>query len=98
MYIRRTGIFGWVAAAIVLATGCKKSETPEQTATAANKNASNEPAAVVHWAGIKWLATDPSAAGFLKIWRLPESQNLMTQTLDKLALAPWRLSGTNVAP
>ena len=36
------------------------------------------------------VAADPNGAGFLKIWRLPESANLKAQTLDKLALAPWQ--------
>jgi hypothetical protein len=44
------------------------------------------------------LANEPGAAGFMKIWQLPETQRLKTQTLDKLALAPWLLSGTNRLP
>jgi hypothetical protein len=47
---------------------------------------------------MKRLANETNAAGVLKIWRLPETEKLKAQTLDKLALAPWRLSGTNRPP
>jgi len=41
------------------------------------------------------IAQQTNGAGFLKIWRLAESEKLKSQTLDKLALAPWRAAATN---
>jgi len=41
----------------------------------------------VHWLGKKAISAETNAAGFMKIWNLPESARLEAQTLDKLALA-----------
>jgi hypothetical protein len=71
--------------------GCKPSQaTPPESGASLN-----DPVVTTHWVGIKHLSRDPSAAGFLKFWRLPESERLKMQTLDKLAAAPWRLASTN---
>jgi len=65
---------------------------------------SNPPGDVstIHWLGKKRLATDTNAASVMAIWNLPETARLGTQTLEKLALAPWRLlkndAATNGAP
>jgi len=45
----------------------------------------------IHWRGKQSLAADTNAAAFLTIWDMPESVRLVNQTLDKLALAPWRM-------
>ena len=82
-----------------LGNGCKKSEPSEsQTGGSANQPVPSNPVATVHWIGMKRLAKETNAAGVLKILRLPETEKLKAQTLDKLALAPWRLSGTNRPP
>lgn len=56
----------------------------------------------VHWMGKEKLGAETKAAGFMRIWREPVSARLEAQTLDKLALAPWRLlrgdAATNGAP
>jgi len=78
--------------------------------------ASNDPAAIAepqtvarfHWIGIDHLAANANAAGFMKLWNLPETKRLATQTLDKLALSltggeppvgtNYRISITDYAP
>lgn len=96
MYIRNIGIYAFAIVILALGNGCKKSEQSQSQAVSASKPpAENEPVATVHWLGMKRLATERNAAGFLKKWRLPETDALVAQTLDKLALAPWLLSGTN---
>lgn len=85
---------GLVCLLVALCGGCKKSAASQSQPPPW----ANEPVVTLHWSGIKHLSTDPTAAEFLKIWHLPETGKLLDQTLDKLALAPWRLSGTNPPP
>jgi hypothetical protein len=59
--------------------------------------AGNSPALELHWVGKRKLAGDPDAAGLMKIWGLPQGQNLERQTLDKLAVSFWRGKDTNSA-
>jgi hypothetical protein len=94
MYIRTTGIWALVCSVFVVGTGCKKSDAnaPQSEAT------DNSPVATVHWMGAARLTKEANATGFLKIWRLPETDRLRAQTLDKLAIAPWLLSSTNRPP
>jgi hypothetical protein len=102
---RSINLYVVVALLLALQAGCKKSEPekksggespPSQNYT---NSASGELIARIHWRGKKRIAADPNAAAFITIWNLPETQRLETQTLDKLALAPWDLprSGTNLA-
>lgn len=76
-----------------LAMGCNKSGS--HVTPSAPRPLPNEPIISLHWAGIKHVSADPNATGFLKIWRMPETEKLKAQTLDKLALAPWRFHTTN---
>jgi len=76
---------------LVLSVGCK----PSQANPSDSAGSPTDPVFTGHWAGIKELATNTSAAGFMKIWRLPETEVLKSQTLDKLSAAPWRLASTN---
>ena len=79
-----------------LLAGCGKNESASSPDSAGkNQQAQNGPALSMHWVGMKRLSVEPKAAGFLRIWRLPESEKLKAQTLDKLALAPWRVFDTN---
>ncbi len=83
-------------ALLILASGagCKKS--PVET-TNAQSQATNQPSTLnsqpsttiarVHWLGKKQIAAQTNSARFMSLWNLPESANLETQTLDKLALA-----------
>ncbi|HWH72438.1 MAG TPA: hypothetical protein VNT26_23960, partial [Candidatus Sulfotelmatobacter sp.] len=100
--MRRVGV-GLLAALLVsLAGGCKKSPSTEPSGSKQAQSAQPsappvETVARVHWLGKKRLAAETNAAAFMAIWNLPESVRLEAQTLDKLALAPWRSSqpGTN---
>lgn len=65
-------------------SGCKKSAPAPATTVETT-------VARLHWLGKKQLATETNAANFMKIWDEPESAKVESQTLDKLALAPWRL-------
>ena len=88
------------ALVIAAGAGCRKSE-PGQGAPPPGIS-SVETVARVHWLGKKQLAAETNAAAFMEICNLPESAKLETQTLDKLALAPWLLlkgdAATNGAP
>jgi len=97
MCIRRTFSCACGLLFILLGQGCKKSEPGQSQSKMAPPN--NEPVITLHWMGAKQVAAQPGAAGFLKIWRLPETEKLRAQTLDKLALAPWTRGATNqIAP
>jgi hypothetical protein len=73
---------------LCLAVNCSIMAEPVQTGAAP---ASSEVVAHVHWLGKKRIAADTNADGFMKIWNLPETAMLETQTINKLADAPWRL-------
>ncbi len=83
----------------VAAAGCNKSEpgpsTPAVPATALKAAAPTaslgEPVLRLHWLGKRRLAADTNAAGLMRVWDLPASTNLEAQTLEKIALAPWRV-------
>src|ERR1035437_279584 len=81
---------------VASAAGCKQSES-NQTAFAAPSapapatSPAMETVGRIHWLGKKQLAAETNAAAFMRIWNLPESVKLQTQTLDKLSSAPWRL-------
>jgi hypothetical protein len=99
MWTRNIGICGLASLLFALGTGCNKTDKKGSKETAASRlPIQNDPVCTVHWLGMKRLGTDPNAAGFLKIWGLPETQNLKASTLDKLAVAPWSLSRTNLPP
>lgn len=96
MSIRKSGIWVIGGLILILGGGCKKSDATDPAAgNVAKPAAQNTPAATIHWIGMGRLITDTNAAGFLKVWGLPETERLKAQTLDKLALAPWGLPGTN---
>ena len=70
--------------------GCGKS--PEAgTPQPSTLNPQPSPVLRLHWLGKKRLSAEANATNFVSIWNMPESVHLETQTLDKLATAPWRL-------
>lgn len=91
---------------LVLVSGCDRKPsvaTNRPVSTGATGTASNENLiARFHWLGKSRLAGETNAARFMSIWNMPESTALENQTLNKLALAPWRLTrgdtATNGAP
>jgi hypothetical protein len=78
-----------LVSALLLASGCKKSETGETAADA------GQLVAQIHWLGMDRVASETNAASFLTIWREPESRKLLSQTLHKLA--DWMSGATNSA-
>src|SRR5439155_4015541 len=78
----------------MLGGGCKKSSPADEsrtqtTAAPPSPVPQTAPVASIHWLGKKRIAAETNAAGFMKIWNLPESAKLVTQTTDKLSTAPW---------
>ncbi len=103
MCIRSFG-FALLAAGLgALACGCNKSKP----AAAGGEGQNTRPQAAalqspaqpsvsrLHWMGKKRLGGETNATYLMSIWNLPESVRLEAQTLDKLALAPWRAQLTN---
>jgi hypothetical protein len=97
-------------AALMFTLGCGCGKTDSAPSTVADPAASSSPptaiaaeaGASIHWLGLKRLAAETNATTFVELWKLPESERLVAQTLDKLATAPWRLlkegTATNDAP
>jgi len=95
MFVRSIGS-AFVAALVVgLGAGCNKTKSGPEAPPV-------ETVARIHWLGMERLAAETNAAFFMDIWKLPASERLGGQTLDKLSLAPWRLlkgdAATNGAP
>lgn len=81
-------------AAAILASGCKKSASPEvakSAEAAAPKKDPVETVARIQWMGKAAIASDTNSAGLMPIWNHPDTVNLEKQTLDKLSVAPWLL-------
>ncbi len=104
MFIRSYGLLLAVAFLVAVGGGgCRKSNSAQSGSKEAKAVA--QPAAMqpsphasvsrLHWLGKKRLGAETNAAYFMSIWNLPESARLEAQTLDKLALAPWRSQLTN---
>src|SRR5437868_1091763 len=87
--IRTTFNCAILCSLLSLGSGCKKSDVKE------SQPAHNPEILSLHWMGMSRLSKETNAAGFLKIWRLAETEKLEAQTLDKLALGSWHLYGTN---
>jgi hypothetical protein len=86
-----------IAFCVCAASGCKKSATDRTGSDRAEAEGNSTELASVHWLGTKRIAADTNAAQLVRLWNLPESRRLVSQTLDKLALAPWRaeIKGVN---
>ena len=95
MKYQELALVGMVAAA--LGAGCGKSEPgrPAAAVTAPAPMSPGETIAHLHWLGKKRIAAGPSATNIMSLWDLPASTRLEAQTLDKLAIAPWRQANTN---
>lgn len=80
--------------ALLLVLGCSQSSPSPEPSPDSPSPTSQSPAFRLHWLGKKKLAGEASATNFMAIWKLPESEKLESQTLDKLSTAPWRLLPT----
>ncbi|HYG21970.1 MAG TPA: hypothetical protein VEH04_04245 [Verrucomicrobiae bacterium] len=71
---------------IPLLVGCRESRVEPQPSVRP------DPDRIVrlHYLGKKRLGLEAGAYYFNRIWALPETERLQSQTLDKLATAPWR--------
>src|SRR6267378_3960391 len=100
----RASDFGFLCLCCLLAVGCKKSSpsdeprAPQTTASPSTVDPQTSPVARIHWLGKKRIGAETNAAGFMKIWNLPESAKVEAQTLDKLSTAPWRLLKVGTIP
>ena len=77
------------------AIGCKKSNPDEKSQAETKKPTATPPPAPktvarIHSLGLKRILADTNAACLKTIWDLPETVRLKDQTLDKLAISPWR--------
>lgn len=70
--------------------GCKKKESGLESSPGAQQPPATDRVAGIHWAGKKRVMSDTNFTSLAEIWLLPEAARLEAQTLDKLALAPWR--------
>lgn len=82
MLKRFSGMVALAAALVFGITACKKASGPNAKA--------DQPTASIHWIGSRQLAADPAAAHLVQISKMPETRRVVNQTLDKLALAPFR--------
>src|SRR5262249_25768816 len=99
MCVKNMGPGALALLCLALIAGCGQNESGSSSSGNNQKQqAENEPVLSLHWVGMKRLSVEPSAAGFMQVWRLPESEKLKAQTLDKLALAPWHILATNRSP
>ena len=95
-----------VVVLLLFILGCDRKPATEakDSASIASQRAisTNNLIARFHWIGKNRLAMETNAARFMSIWNMPESVALENQTLNKLALSPWRLTrgdaATNGAP
>jgi hypothetical protein len=69
--------------------GCQKSES--RPAALPPTVLSPDTAASVHWVGKHHLDLEADAYFFSRVWSLPETTRLQSQTFDKLATGSWRM-------
>lgn len=75
----------------MLMLGCSRSSSPPDAVQNLPSRDAESPALRLHWLGKNRLAGEANATNFMAIWKMPESEKLESQTLDKLSTAPWRL-------
>lgn len=51
----------------------------------------------IHFVGMTQVAANPKAASFNALWQLPATQELLNETLAKLATAPYRILQSHFA-
>jgi hypothetical protein len=104
LQLRRVAVL--LALVVLAGGGCGKSEPQthsspvKSTAEPAHTTVTgtNDLICSIHWLGKKQIVSDTNYAGLMAIWNMPESARLESQTLDRLATAPWRLLGRDGSP
>jgi hypothetical protein len=79
------------AALLLLGNGCQPADTGETDVQPAPTPLAADAVLRVHWTGKRRLGVAASAYGLMRLWNLPESARLESQTLAKLAAAPGRI-------
>jgi len=74
---------------LVSGSGCQKSESP--AAAAPPTVQSPDTIAWAHWVGKRRLDMEADSYYFSRVWSLPETARLQSQTFDRLAIGSWRL-------
>jgi hypothetical protein len=72
--------------------GCKPAQPSQEPTRQSSLSEPNSNVTRIHWLGKKRIAGEGNAAGFMKIWNLPQTAGLESQTIDKLALALTQLN------
>ena len=88
MHFRPFFVALFAALLFASASGCWKSEPPAPVL--APTVLSPDTVASVHWVGKRRLELEAGAFFFCRVWSLPETARLQSQTLDRLALGLWR--------
>lgn len=98
--------------AAVLVSGCERKqparnssdsqpEEPKSQDSPTAEGTNRQPGIRIHWAGAKRVLAETNAPALRTVLKLPETARLASETLDKLATAPWRIwkgePGTNTA-
>ncbi len=78
----------FVALFCAAVTGCQRPAAPVTTSPTV---LSPDTLASVHWVGKRRLDLQADAYFFSRIWSLPETTRLQTQTFDRLATGTWRV-------
>ena len=86
-----------IAGMLASAASCSKSGSDQSSQAVTPYVPSADTIARIHWLGEDRLGVTASAYSLMHLWLLPASAKLETQTLDKLAAAPWRLPAEDTA-
>jgi hypothetical protein len=89
MYFRPAMLTLFTVFLIASGSGCRKSESPAPPAPPTVL--SPDTVASVHWVGKRRLDLDADAYYLSRVWSLPETARLQSQTFDKLATGSWRV-------
>jgi hypothetical protein len=87
MYFRPAILALFAALLFASGAGCRKSESVALPPTVLPPDT----VASVHWVGKRRLDLEADAYYFSRVWSLPETARLQSQTFDKLATGFWRL-------
>jgi hypothetical protein len=99
MNIRRVLILPVLLVSLLIAsgTGCKKAETYKPPLPLAPAALSPDTVIRVHWLGKRHLGVTAGAFYLTRLWELPDTKRLESQTLEKLSSLPWRIAAGDAA-
>lgn len=94
----RWGIYATVLIAAMAGCGGKPAAEADTPATVKSFALEGDTVGRIHWLGKKRLGINAGAYFFMRLWELPQSVALQSQTLDKLSSAPWRIGSAGAVP